>query len=153
MVSFCGFLLSIFSDQFSQYGGRASFIQTIWGLWRWVMKCFFKTRKGFSRKKFLFGLYSNCVSKTVDVLSAEDQGQPQAEDTEVMNVAFQEDVPSDSQTEEKLPCPNGDQPLAFSGALNFLPLFLALSTFVSDFISQCWKFSAKWDYESSMVFF
>ncbi|XP_018923201.1 cell division cycle-associated protein 2 isoform X1 [Cyprinus carpio] len=49
-----------------------------------------------------------------DVLSAEDQGQPQAEDTEVMNVAFQEDVPSDSQTEEKLPCPNGDQPLAFS---------------------------------------
>ncbi|XP_016428292.1 cell division cycle-associated protein 2 isoform X1 [Sinocyclocheilus rhinocerous] len=49
-----------------------------------------------------------------DVLSAEDPGQPQAEDTEVMNVAFQEDVPSDSQTEEKLPCPNGDQPLAFS---------------------------------------
>ncbi|XP_016089034.1 cell division cycle-associated protein 2 [Sinocyclocheilus grahami] len=49
-----------------------------------------------------------------DVLSAEDPGQPQAEDTEVMNFAFQEDVPSDSQTEEKLPCPNGDQPLAFS---------------------------------------
>uniref|UniRef100_A0A673GIT0 Cell division cycle-associated protein 2-like n=1 Tax=Sinocyclocheilus rhinocerous TaxID=307959 RepID=A0A673GIT0_9TELE len=68
-------------------------------------------------KMFLFGLYSNCVSKTVDVLSAEDPGQPQAEDTEVMNVAFQEDVPSDSQTEEKLPCPNGDQPLAFSAHL------------------------------------
>uniref|UniRef100_A0A672S7V9 Cell division cycle-associated protein 2-like n=1 Tax=Sinocyclocheilus grahami TaxID=75366 RepID=A0A672S7V9_SINGR len=71
-----------------------------------------------------------------DVLSAEDPGQPQAEDTEVMNFAFQEDVPSDSQTEEKLPCPNGDQPLAFSGELNFLPLFLALSKFKSDFISQ-----------------
>ncbi|XP_059404679.1 cell division cycle-associated protein 2 isoform X2 [Carassius carassius] len=49
-----------------------------------------------------------------DVLCAEDPGQPQAEDTEVMNVAFQEDVQSDSQTKEKLPCPSGDQPLAFS---------------------------------------
>ncbi|KAK2911023.1 hypothetical protein Q8A67_003156 [Cirrhinus molitorella] len=51
-----------------------------------------------------------------DALSAEDPGQPQAEDVEVMNAAFQEeeDVPSNSQTEEKLLCPTGDQPLALS---------------------------------------
>ncbi|XP_073697281.1 cell division cycle-associated protein 2 isoform X2 [Garra rufa] len=51
-----------------------------------------------------------------DALSAEDPGQPQAEDVEVMNAAFQEeeDVPANSQTEEKLLCPSGDQPLALS---------------------------------------
>ncbi|XP_077097677.1 cell division cycle-associated protein 2 isoform X3 [Siphateles boraxobius] len=51
-----------------------------------------------------------------DVLSAEDPRQPQAEDSEVMNAAFQEedDEPSSSQTEEKLPCPTSDQPLALS---------------------------------------
>ncbi|XP_051750122.1 cell division cycle-associated protein 2 isoform X3 [Ctenopharyngodon idella] len=51
-----------------------------------------------------------------DALSAEDPGQPQAEDAEVLNAAFQEeeDEPSNSQTEEKLPCPTGDQPLALS---------------------------------------
>uniref|UniRef100_A0A672RMS1 Cell division cycle-associated protein 2-like n=2 Tax=Sinocyclocheilus grahami TaxID=75366 RepID=A0A672RMS1_SINGR len=51
-----------------------------------------------------------------DALSAEDPGQPQAEDVEVMNAAFQEeeDVPLNSQTEEKLACPTGDQPLALS---------------------------------------
>ncbi|XP_056110665.1 cell division cycle-associated protein 2 isoform X3 [Rhinichthys klamathensis goyatoka] len=51
-----------------------------------------------------------------DVLSAEDPRQPQAEDSEVMNAAFQEedDEPSNSQTEEKLPCPTSDQPLALS---------------------------------------
>ncbi|XP_048044874.1 cell division cycle-associated protein 2 isoform X3 [Megalobrama amblycephala] len=56
----------------------------------------------------------NC--KVVDALSAEDPGQPQAEDAEVMNAAFQEeeDEPSNSQTEEKLPYPTGDQPLALS---------------------------------------
>lgn len=77
------------------------------------------------RRKVSFGLYSNHVSKTVDALSAEDPGQPQAEDAEVLNAAFQEeeDEPSNSQTEEKLPCPTGDQPLALSSELNFLPLF------------------------------
>ncbi|XP_050965625.1 cell division cycle-associated protein 2 isoform X2 [Labeo rohita] len=51
-----------------------------------------------------------------DALFAEDPGQPQAEDVEVMNAAFQEeeDVLSNSQTEEKLLCPTGDQPLALS---------------------------------------
>ncbi|XP_039515723.1 cell division cycle-associated protein 2 isoform X3 [Pimephales promelas] len=51
-----------------------------------------------------------------DVLSAEDPRQPQAEDSEVMNAAFQEedDEPSNSQTEEKLPGPTSDQPLALS---------------------------------------
>ncbi|XP_058633639.1 cell division cycle-associated protein 2 isoform X2 [Onychostoma macrolepis] len=51
-----------------------------------------------------------------DALSAEDPGQPQAEDAEVMNAAFQEeeDVPLNSLTEEKLPRPTGDQPLALS---------------------------------------
>ncbi|XP_016367904.1 cell division cycle-associated protein 2-like [Sinocyclocheilus rhinocerous] len=51
-----------------------------------------------------------------DALSAADPGQPQAEDVEVMNAAFQEeeDVPLNSQTEEKLACPTGDQPLALS---------------------------------------
>ncbi|XP_043094079.1 cell division cycle-associated protein 2-like isoform X2 [Puntigrus tetrazona] len=51
-----------------------------------------------------------------DALSAEDPGQPQAEDVEVMNAAFQEeeDVPLNSQAEEKLPRPAGDQPLALS---------------------------------------
>ncbi|XP_016356853.1 cell division cycle-associated protein 2-like isoform X2 [Sinocyclocheilus anshuiensis] len=51
-----------------------------------------------------------------DALSAEDPGQPQAEDVEVMNAAFreEEDVPLNSQTEEKLACPTSDQPLALS---------------------------------------
>ncbi|XP_067295533.1 cell division cycle-associated protein 2 isoform X2 [Pseudorasbora parva] len=42
-----------------------------------------------------------------DVLSAEEPRQPQAEDAEVMNAAFQEeeDEPSNSLTEENLPCP------------------------------------------------
>ncbi|XP_051552685.1 cell division cycle-associated protein 2-like isoform X2 [Myxocyprinus asiaticus] len=52
-----------------------------------------------------------------DTLCDEDSGLPQAEDAEVMNAAFQEDVPSDSQTEEKLPSQTGDQPLAFSTSL------------------------------------
>ncbi|XP_051527206.1 cell division cycle-associated protein 2-like isoform X3 [Myxocyprinus asiaticus] len=60
---------------------------------------------------------SNRPSKSCkDTLCAEDSGQPQAEDTEVLNAAFQEDedVPSDSQRAEILPSHFGDQPLALS---------------------------------------
>ncbi|XP_057215487.1 cell division cycle-associated protein 2 isoform X2 [Triplophysa rosa] len=51
-----------------------------------------------------------------DTLSAEDPGQPQAQDSEVMNAAFQvdEDEPSASQMEEKLPSATSDQPPALS---------------------------------------
>ncbi|XP_056602166.1 cell division cycle-associated protein 2 isoform X2 [Triplophysa dalaica] len=51
-----------------------------------------------------------------DTLSAEDQGQPQAQDSEVMNAAFQvdEDEPSASQMEEKLPSATSGQPPALS---------------------------------------
>ncbi|XP_055054508.2 cell division cycle-associated protein 2 isoform X2 [Misgurnus anguillicaudatus] len=53
-----------------------------------------------------------------DILSAEDSGQPQAEDIEVMNAAFQvgEDEPSDLQIEENLPSATSDQPSALSKA-------------------------------------
>uniref|UniRef100_A0A8C1KU82 Si:ch211-244o22.2 n=1 Tax=Cyprinus carpio TaxID=7962 RepID=A0A8C1KU82_CYPCA len=52
-----------------------------------------------------------------DALSAEDPVQPRAEDVEVMNAAFQEEEeePLNTQTEEKLACPTGDQPPALSG--------------------------------------
>ncbi|XP_059405285.1 histone H3.v1-like [Carassius carassius] len=48
--------------------------------------------------------------------SAEHREQPQAEDAEVMNAAFQEeeDEVLKSQTEEKPSCPSGDQPLDLS---------------------------------------
>ncbi|XP_042579449.1 cell division cycle-associated protein 2-like isoform X1 [Cyprinus carpio] len=51
-----------------------------------------------------------------DALSAEDPVQPRAEDTEVMNAAFQEEEEErlNTQTEEKLACPTGDQPPALS---------------------------------------
>uniref|UniRef100_A0A8C1FQG9 Si:ch211-244o22.2 n=1 Tax=Cyprinus carpio carpio TaxID=630221 RepID=A0A8C1FQG9_CYPCA len=51
-----------------------------------------------------------------DALSAEDPVQPRAEDVEVMNAAFQEEEeePLNTQTEEKLACPTGDQPPALS---------------------------------------
>ncbi|XP_051981614.1 cell division cycle-associated protein 2-like [Xyrauchen texanus] len=53
-----------------------------------------------------------------DIFCDEDSRLPLAKDAEVMNAAFQEDadVPSDSQTEEKLPSQTGDQPLALSTA-------------------------------------
>ncbi len=94
------------------------------------MKCFLKQGKVLEQVSLL---YSNRVSKTADALCAEDPGQPQAEDAEVMNAAFQEeeDVPLNSQTEEKLPRPTGAQPLALSGEFNFLPLFVALSFLLS----------------------
>ncbi|XP_051957360.1 cell division cycle-associated protein 2-like isoform X2 [Xyrauchen texanus] len=53
-----------------------------------------------------------------DTLCAEDSGQFQAEDTEVLNAAFQEDedVPSDTLRAEILPSRFCDQPLALSNA-------------------------------------
>jgi len=89
---------------------------------------------GFEQKESFSAACSNCVCKTVDVLSAEDPRQPQAEDSDVMNAAFQEedDEPSNSQTEEKLPGPTSDQPLALSisSELNFLPFFFSMLSFL-----------------------
>lgn len=61
----------------------------------------------------------------IDTLSAEDPGQPQGENTEVMNAAFQvdEEKPSASQMEEELPSATNDQPPALSSELLFLTLF------------------------------
>ncbi|XP_056313417.1 cell division cycle-associated protein 2 isoform X1 [Danio aesculapii] len=54
--------------------------------------------------------------KWKDALFAEDTWKPQAEETEVMNAAFQEeeDVPSNVQTGDELPCTTDNQPLALS---------------------------------------
>nr|XP_005168670.1 cell division cycle-associated protein 2 isoform X1 [Danio rerio] len=54
--------------------------------------------------------------KWKDALFAEDTWKPQAEETEVMNAAFQEeeDVPANVQTGDERPCTTDDQPLALS---------------------------------------